>query len=100
MSWPSWLTADFYKGIWADFVEYLGDLPIKVLKGVLDAIATIFQGLPKPDFLTQHSLAATMGPVMSDIGFFLSSTGLSTALSLITAALLFRITRKILTFGA
>lgn len=99
MTWPAWLTADFYKGIWDDFVEYLDDLPIQILKGILEAVVQVFQSVPKPEFLSQYSLGAVMGPVMNDIGYFLASSGLSTALGLITAALLFRVTRKIVTFG-
>ncbi|MCY1278778.1 hypothetical protein D9M68_226430 [compost metagenome] len=66
---------------------------------MLDAVAGIFEAVDPPDFLTQHSLASSMGPVMHDIGFFLAQSGLSTALSMISAAILFRMVRKIVTLG-
>lgn len=92
-------TLEFWQGLWTDFTEYMDDLPIRTLKGALDAVAGVFESVDPPDFLTQYKLSSVMGPVMQDIGFFLDQSGLSIALSMIAAAIMFRATRKIVTFG-
>lgn len=97
--WPKWLTLDFYKGIWDDFVEYFDDLPIKVLKGILDAISGVLEAITPPDFLNSYQLGDVLSPAMPYIGHFLAQAGLSQGLTLIATAIVFRVTRKILTFG-
>lgn len=97
--WPKWLTLDFYKSLWDDFVEYMDELPVKVLKGILDAIAGVLEGITPPDFLTQYQLGDVLAPVMPYIGYFLAQSGISVGMGLIVSALIFRVTRKILTFG-
>jgi hypothetical protein len=97
--WPKWLTLAFYEGLWDDFVEYMDDLPIKVLKGVLEAVAEVLEAIDAPDFLSTHQLGDVLAPVMPYIGHFLAQAGISQGLSLIAAAIAFRVSRKILTFG-
>lgn len=97
--WPKWLTLDFYKGVWDDFVEYFDELPIKVLKGVLEAISAVLESITPPDFLTNYQLGDVLAPTMPYIGHFLAQAGLSQGLALIATAIAFRVTRKILTFG-
>lgn len=97
--WPDWLTLEFYKGLWTDFMEYLDDWPIKVLKGVLEAVAGVIESIAPPDFLAQYTLASVMGPAMTEIGYFLAQSGVSTGLSIIAGAIVFRVMRKIVTFG-
>ncbi len=46
--WPKWLTAEFWKGIWDDFVEFMSDLPIKVLKGFLDGVLEVLKAVQPP----------------------------------------------------
>ncbi len=99
MNWPAWLTLDFWKGLWDDFTEYGDDLPIKALKGVLEAVAEQLEALPVPDFLNGPGIADVLGPAMPYIGYFLQQSGVGQAVSLIIAAIGFRITRKAVTFG-
>lgn len=99
MSWPAWLTLDFYKGIWDDFVEFLSDLPITILKGILDAVAGILELLPAPSFLSSGGLGDALGPAMPYIGYFLERSGFGEAVGLITLAVVFRLTRKAVTLG-
>lgn len=97
--WPKWLTLDFYKGLWDDFVEYFDELPIKILKGVLDAVLSVMQSITPPDFLSSHKLGDVLAPVMPYIGHFLAQAGISQGLALIASAVMFRVTRKLVTFG-
>lgn len=97
--WPKWLTLEFWHGLWNDFVEFMEDLPIKILKGILDGVLSVLQAIAPPDFLATYKLSSVMAATNSDIGFFLYNSGLSVALGLIAAAVGFRILRKIVTFG-
>lgn len=92
-------TKEFWKGIWDDFVEYMDDLPIKVLKGILEAVADVLSSIPAPDFLASHRLGDVLTPTMPYIGYFLAQSGLSVGLGLIASAIAFRVSRKALTFG-
>ena len=92
-------TLEFWEGVWDDFTEYLDELPIKILKGVLDAVAGVLEGIVPPEFLNNYQLGDVLAPTMPYIGFFLAQAGVSQGLSLIAAAVLFRVMRKVLTFG-
>lgn len=97
--WPKWLTVEFWRARWDDLVAYLDDLPIQVLKGVLDAVAGILELLPVPDFMQTSKLADVLAPAMPTIGYFLAQAGVNHAMALIVSAVIFRITRKVLTLG-
>lgn len=91
-------TIDFWKGLWTDFVEFLVDLPVSIIKGILDAVAGIFESIPVPDFMNQ-SLGDALGPAMPYIGNFAAQAGLGQAFSILAAGLAFRLLRKALTLG-
>lgn len=92
-------TLEFWKGVWDDFTQYLDDLPIKALKGVLEGVADVLEGIDPPDFLTQYQLGNVLDPVMPYIGYFLGMAGVSQGLALVASAIAFRVTRKVVTFG-
>lgn len=97
--WPKWLTLEFWHGLWNDFVEYMDDLPIKIFKGVLEAILSVLQAITPPDFLANYKLSSIMAATNTDIGYFLNLSGISVALGLVASAVVFRVLRKLLTFG-
>lgn len=97
--WPKWLTLDFYKGLWDDFVEYFDDLPIRILKGILEAVASVIESIAPPDFLQNYQLGDVLAPTMPYIGYFLAQSGISQGMTLIVSAVIFRVMRKLLTFG-
>jgi hypothetical protein len=97
--WPKWLTLEFYKGLWDDFVEYFDELPIRILKGILEAVASVIESIAPPDFLQSHQLGDVLAPTMPYIGYFLAQSGISQGMTLIVSAVLFRVMRKLLTFG-
>lgn len=92
-------TLEFWKGVWADFTQFLTDLPIKTLDGILNAVAGVLESIVPPDFMTQYQLGDVLAPTMPYIGYFLAQAGISQGLSLIVAAVAFRVMRKVLTFG-
>ena len=97
--WPEWLTIDFWKALWTDFVEYMQDLPIIVLKAFLEAVLKILGTLPVPEFVTQYRLSDVMSDAMPYIGYFLALSGVSNALAMIASAVVFRLMRKAITLG-
>lgn len=97
--WPKWLTLAFWKGVFDDFMEFMSDLPIKVLKGILEAILKVLNAIAPPDFLGQYKLSSIMSGVNADVGYFLANSGVSVALGIIAGAVVFRILRKIVTLG-
>lgn len=91
-------TLEFWKGVWDDFAEFMLELPVLILKGILDAVAAIFESIPVPDFLNQ-SLGDALAPTMPYIGNFMAQAGLSQAFTILAAGLAFRLLRKALTLG-
>lgn len=91
-----WL--EYIKGVWDDFVEFLTDLPLVILKAFLDGVAAVFSAIPVPDFMT-HSITGQLGPLNQYIGYFLVQSGFAQGLALLAAGLVFRLTRKALTLG-
>lgn len=90
---------DSIKSIWADFVEFMKDLPIVIFSGILDAAAYVFESMPVPDFISGQSLGAILGPSFDSIGYFLSAAGIDSCLAMVLSATVFRVMRKILTLG-
>lgn len=89
---------DFAKGIWDDLVQFLEDLPIKIFKGLLDAMAGVIESLDPPAFMDQP-IGDSLGPVMEYIGYFMAQGGVNEAMAILTAAIMFRLTRKAVTLG-
>lgn len=92
-------TLEFWKGVWTDFTEFLTDLPIKTLDGILNAVADVLESIVPPDFMMQNQLGDVLAPAMPYIGYFLAQAGISQGLTLLVAAIAFRVMRKVLTFG-
>lgn len=91
-------TLEFWKGLWVDFVEFLTDLPIKLLKLLLDALAGLLESLTPPEFMAT-SIGDVLGPVQPYIGYFVSQSGVGQAMGILAAGLAFRLARKLLTLG-
>lgn len=90
---------EFIKGVWDDIVEFAEDLPIKVIKGILDAVYYVLSLIPTPDFLSNFKIGSILGPVEPYIGYFLQMSGLGNALLIVASGVAFRLTRKLVTLG-
>lgn len=91
-------TLEFWEGLFDDFMEYMNDLPIQILKSVLESVLAIVQSITPPEFL-EHSLGDSLGPAMGNIGYFLAQVGMPEAMGILAAGLGFRMLRKVLTLG-
>mgnify|MGYP001546031711 CR=1 FL=1 len=89
---------DLVRAYWDAFTAFLTDLPIRFIDGLLGALATLIEALPRPDFLSEglSTLFAGMG---GGIMFFLAEFKVPEALALVGAAFAFRFLRRVLTLG-
>ena len=87
---------EWVKGIFAEFVQFLSDLPVMIMDGILSAVAAIFEALPAPDFLTGSQLNTW---IPDDIKYFLVMSSVPESLAIIGSGVSFYILRKIITLG-
>jgi hypothetical protein len=90
-----WLK-EFFTGFKDWLYEILIYIPQKLFDLFLEAILVVIKALPLPDFMTTYQIADYIHP---DIMFFLSMSGLGTALPIIGTAYIFYFFRRILTLG-
>lgn len=88
---------NWISGLWSDLVEFLTDLPMIVLQGVLDAIATVIESIPVPEFLQTGGLFAVVGALPDSIQYLLMMSYFAQALSIVGLGFTFRMTRKLVT---
>lgn len=93
-----YFTIEFWKGLWDDFVEFMGDLPIQILKKFLDGVLVVLNKITPPEFMSTP-ISDHLGPIMEYIGFFLSQAGITQAFAMLLSAFLFRLSRKAITLG-
>ena len=94
MNWndiANWIYEAFQE-IW----QFFTDLPKHILDGLLSAIATLFEAIPPPEFLSTYSLANYLH---EDISWFLIQSAFPQSLAIIGGAVTFRFLRRILTLG-
>lgn len=104
----SWLSAiikvfvrvyEWFKGLFLDFMEFFLDLPLKILKGALDGVIYVLSAIPVPDFITSYSLGSLFSALPDSIQFFVGAFNLHAVFLIISAGVVFRLTRKALTLG-
>lgn len=86
------------QGFFSDLVEFLTDLPKKILEAVLNAIAMVFESIPVPQFI-DSGLQFLVNGVDPSILYFLQRSDFPEALAIIGAGFAFRLTRKLFTLG-
>lgn len=87
---------DWIKQLFIDFREWAEDFFVDALDSVLSSIAGAIESLDPPDFLLDYSIGDYLP---ADVLYFLNLSGLDTAFSVLAGAIVFRVMRKILTFG-
>jgi hypothetical protein len=96
---------DWVNDLWAwvvalftAFKDYLLDLPLKILDGVLDAIATSIESIQPPDLLSSFSIGSILSALPSGVLYFLDQSGLNDGMVLLLSGFSFRMIRKAVTF--
>lgn len=71
-------------------------IPKKMFELLLDGIAYVIEQIPPPDFMVNNSIGDY---IHTDIIWLLSMSGVSDALAVMAASVVFRFLRRVLTLG-
>jgi hypothetical protein len=88
-----------FQALWNALVDFLHDMVIFVVHGVLDLALAIFNAIPVPAFITNNGLGTLLGQTGSTLQWFMGQFKIGDALGLIAAGYAFRLLRKLLTLG-
>lgn len=89
---------EFLTTLWANVVAFFTELPLKVLSGVLGAVASLIEAIPVPDFLS-GGLQSFLSAVDPSVLYFLAQSGFPEAVALLGSGFAFRMVRKAATLG-
>jgi hypothetical protein len=89
----SWIKEGFQS-----LVDLLLELPLLVLDGFLQAIASVVSSIPTPDFLAT-GLDSLVGGLPESVLYLASQTSLAAAFAIIAGGVAFRLLRKLVTLG-
>lgn len=91
---------EWFGGMLADVFEFFLDLPLVILKGILDGVLYLLESIPVPSFLDGGgALQSVFSALPNDVQYFVGFFGIQYALAIIGAGVIFRLTRKALTLG-
>lgn len=76
--------------------DFITDIFVSILAAFLDAISTLLGALPVPSFMS-GGLSTVLGQISPDVWFFASHFKFSQCFAVLGAAVVFRLTRKVLT---
>lgn len=85
--------------LWEAIEAFFTDLIIAAIEKMLELVALAFESLPVPSFMTQHSIGSLLGNAGPTVGWYVETFKISECLALIAAGAVFKVTRKIVTFG-
>lgn len=94
----NWLR-ELVEKLWDAIEAFFTDLILLALETGLDLLATAFESLPVPDFMSTYSIGGLLGNAGPTVGWFVSTFKISECMAVIGAGYVFRITRKIVTMG-
>ena len=83
--------------LWTDFQEFISYLFIETTDLILSAFASIIEAIPVPSFIQNNGLQTAINAISPDILYFVSMSGLSNAMGILSAGLAFRMLRKFVT---
>lgn len=102
MNWlrdlTDWLR-DQILAIWAAVVAFFERLVITLLEAVLELGALAIEAVPVPAFLGDYSIGQALGNAGPEVAWVVSTFRIGEGMAIISAAIVFRITRKLITFG-
>lgn len=87
------------ESVWDAFVEFMGDLVVTAIEGVLSLFVVMINALPVPDFLTAYSLDGLLSQAGGTILWLVGTFRIGECLSIIAAGWAFRLLRKLFTLG-
>lgn len=90
--WLLQLVKDLFSAVW----DFVADAFVNVLELMLQGILTVLTAIPVPSFMSS-GLSSAMGQISGDVWYFASHFRLGECLTILGAAVVFRLTRKALT---
>lgn len=97
-SLTNWLK-DAFTGMINDIIEFFSDLMLDFIETCLDLVVYLFQQIPTPSFIEDYQLRDFVEQLPDEVLWFVGILRLDEALGFLTAALTFRLIRKIVTLG-
>ena len=94
----SWFVT-LFTDVFTALVSWVHDAVLWALDGFLSALAAIITAIPVPSFMTTSSIGSLMTGLPSFAQYVLSNLNLAAPLATISAAVVFRLTRKLFTLG-
>lgn len=85
--------------LWNAFTEFMGDLFWLWVKNALSMWLWVFQHIPAPPFLDGESLGSIMGRAGPVVGWIIATFKIGESMTVIAAACVFYIVRRVLTLG-
>ncbi|WP_218568957.1 DUF2523 family protein [Pseudomonas sp. 2FE] len=97
----AWIARIFqwFTGMFKDFMEFVTDLPVVILNGILDGAIYVLSMIPVPGFMAGGGLQSLFNGLPADVLYFVNFFGIHIGLGIIGAGVVFRLTRKGLTLG-
>lgn len=92
-NWIRGVVTKFFSAIKDFFLDFL-DLAVKTL---VDGLLLVVNSIPAPDFLSQFSICGFLNSAGPTVGWILGTFHVAEGVVMVTAALVFRMTRKALT---
>lgn len=92
----NWLRQQIEK-LWGFFVQFMHDLLIRLIETQLELINVIVHAIPAPDFLNGISVCGILSSAGPWATWAIGTFRLGEAMALLATALVFRLTRIILT---
>ena len=90
--WLLGLVKAIFTAIW----DFVADAFINIFELLLQGILAVLTAIPVPSFM-QSGLSSAMGQISGDVWYFASHFRLAECLAILGAAVLFRLTRKVVT---
>lgn len=79
--------------------DWVTDLFVALADMTLSAIAGLIKSIPAPSFLSSNGLTQAFAAIPSDVWYFAAHFKFGACLAVLSAAVAFRLTRKIFTLG-
>lgn len=86
-------------GLFKDFKLLMFALPLLIFEGITGGITYIINAIPVPSFLASGGLRSVFSALPDSVTYFVWFFGIPEALLIVSAGVVFRLTRKALTLG-
>lgn len=79
--------------------DLIKDAALWILDLLLSGISTVIASIPAPTFLTNNNIGTLLNPLPSFALYVIQNMQIGTAMTIIGAGVVFRLTRKFFTLG-